>query len=160
MPGDPSLGRSDEVGYLEEVLRKVDRAANPARRDGRDAGKGGMSEIAEATRSAEPIVTLTAEAAAKVREFRAGADAETVLRVSVIPGGCSGFEYGLDMDTAVREDDFTFESEGVPVVIDPFSAQYLAGLSIGYHSSFQGTGFTFENPNATGSCGCGTSFAV
>lgn len=119
-----------------------------------------MSEIAEATRAAEPIVTLTPEAAAKVREFQAGTDNETILRVSVIPGGCSGFEYGLDMDTAVREDDFTFESEGVPVVIDPFSAQYLAGLSIGYHSSFQGTGFTFENPNATGSCGCGTSFAV
>ena len=72
----------------------------------------------------------------------------------------TGFEYGLDMDTETRDDDFTFVSEGVDVVIDPFSAQYLTGLSIGYHSSFQGTGFTFENPNATGSCGCGTSFAV
>ena len=71
-----------------------------------------------------------------------------------------GFEYGLDVDTETRDDDFTFECEGVNVVIDPFSAQYLTGLSIGYHSSFQGTGFTFENPNATGSCGCGTSFAV
>lgn len=117
----------------------------------------GMSET---TRTTKPIVTLTSEAAEKVREFQAGDEADTVLRVSVIPGGCSGFEYGLDMDTNIREDDFSFESEGVPVVIDPFSAQYLAGLSIGYHSSFQGTGFTFENPNATGSCGCGTSFAV
>ncbi|WP_420635404.1 HesB/IscA family protein [Candidatus Palauibacter sp.] len=119
-----------------------------------------MSETIRAERSVDPIVKLTREAAEKVREFQAGAEAETVLRVSVIPGGCSGFEYGLDMDTVVRDDDFSFESEGVPVVIDPFSAQYLAGLSIGYHSSFQGTGFTFENPNATGSCGCGTSFAV
>ncbi|WP_419942276.1 HesB/IscA family protein [Candidatus Palauibacter sp.] len=116
--------------------------------------------MSETTQATEPIVTLTREAAGKVREFQAGAEVEAVLRVSVIPGGCSGFEYGLDMDTTIRDDDFTFESEGVPVVIDPFSAQYLAGLSIGYHSSFQGTGFTFENPNATGSCGCGTSFAV
>ena len=116
-----------------------------------------MNNTAQAT---EPIVTLTREAAEKVREFQAGGEAGSVLRVSVIPGGCSGFEYGLDLDTTTREDDFTFESEGVPVVIDPFSAQYLAGLSIGYHSSFKGTGFTFENPNAAGSCGCGTSFAV
>lgn len=107
------------------------------------------------------LVRLTPEAAAKVREFQAGeSDAGSVLRVSVVPGGCSGFEYGLDMDTTVREDDFAFESEGVKVVVDPFSAQYLNGVAIGYESSFQGSGFTFENPNATGSCGCGTSFAV
>ena len=110
--------------------------------------------------AADPVVTLTPEAAEKVREFQAGDEEGSVLRVSVIPGGCSGFEYGLDMDTETREDDFSFESEGVRVVVDPFSAQYLAGVRIGYHSSFQGTGFTFENPNATGSCGCGTSFAV
>lgn len=120
-----------------------------------------MNETTQSgTAAAEPIVKLTPEAAAKVREFQAESEDGTVLRVSVIPGGCSGFEYGLDMDTETREDDFAFESEGVSVVVDPFSAQYLAGLSVGYHSSFKGTGFTFENPNATGSCGCGTSFAV
>ena len=116
------------------------------------------------TQIGEPLVTLTPEAARKVREFQAGQDTEGdqsgVLRVSVIPGGCSGFEYGLDMDAGPREDDFSFDSEGVRVVIDPFSAQYLAGVAIGYASSFQGSGFTFENPNAVGSCGCGTSFAV
>ncbi|MCG8469462.1 MAG: iron-sulfur cluster assembly accessory protein [Gemmatimonadetes bacterium] len=106
------------------------------------------------------LVTLTTEAADKVREFQADTGSESFLRVSVIPGGCSGFEYGLDMDTQLRDDDFAFDSQGVQVVIDPFSAQYLTGLQIGYHSSFKGTGFTFENPNATGSCGCGTSFAV
>lgn len=120
-----------------------------------------MSQIAETAGAvSEPLVTLTPEAARKVREFQADADAECVLRVSVLPGGCSGFEYGLDVDDEIREDDFSFESEGVRIVIDPFSAQYLTGVSIGYHSSFQGSGFTFENPNATGSCGCGTSFAV
>ena len=120
-----------------------------------------MSETAESAETATgPLLTLTPEAASKVKEFQAESEAETVLRVSVIPGGCSGFEYGLDVDTETREDDFAFECEGVQVVVDPFSAQYLTGLSVGYHSSFQGTGFTFENPNATGSCGCGTSFAV
>ena len=120
-----------------------------------------MSETASSPQVAsEPLVTLTPEAAQKVKEFQADSNAESVLRVSVIPGGCSGFEYGLDMDTQIRDDDFTFDSEGVQIVIDPFSAQYLTGLLIGYHSSFKGTGFTFENPNATGSCGCGTSFAV
>jgi iron-sulfur cluster assembly accessory protein len=110
--------------------------------------------------AAGPLVTLTPEAADKVREFQAESPEMSVLRVSVIPGGCSGFEYGLDMDDQVRDDDFSFTSEGIQVVVDPFSAQYLTGVKIGYHSSFQGTGFTFENPNATGSCGCGTSFAV
>ncbi|MDX1394087.1 MAG: iron-sulfur cluster assembly accessory protein [Gemmatimonadota bacterium] len=120
-----------------------------------------MSDMTNTTGvAAEPIVRLTPEAAVKVKEFQAASPEEQVLRVSVIPGGCSGFEYGLDMDNQVREDDFSFESEGVRVVVDPFSAQYLTGVQIGYHSSFQGTGFTFENPNATGSCGCGTSFAV
>jgi len=120
-----------------------------------------MSEIARSSEGgSDPLVTLTPEAAGKVKEFQAESDSSSVLRVSVIPGGCSGFEYGLDMDTEIRDDDFTFESEGIEIVIDPFSAQYLTGLRVGYHSSFQGTGFTFENPNATGSCGCGTSFAV
>ena len=120
-----------------------------------------MSETPKsATVASEPLVILTTEAANKVKEFQSESDGYSVLRVSVIPGGCSGFEYGLDMDTETRDDDFIFDSEGVQVVIDPFSAQYLTGLLIGYHSSFQGTGFTFENPNATGSCGCGTSFAV
>ncbi|MDX1578720.1 MAG: iron-sulfur cluster insertion protein ErpA [Gemmatimonadota bacterium] len=121
-----------------------------------------MSQTVESTGTASerPLVTLTPEAAQKVREFQADAEADSVLRVSVLPGGCSGFEYGLDVDDEVREDDFTFECEGVRIVIDPFSAQYLAGVSIGYTSSFQGSGFTFENPNASGGCGCGTSFAV
>ncbi len=115
---------------------------------------------AGAVQSDDPLVTLTRDAAAKVKEFQTESDNEVALRVSVVPGGCSGFEYGLDLEAVIREDDFNFESEGVTIVIDPFSAQYLTGLSIGYHSSFQSTGFTFENPNATGSCGCGTSFAV
>lgn len=109
-------------------------------------------------------IVLTAEAAVEVRKFfdTEGLDeTSAALRVSVLPGGCSGFEYGLEVEENPPEvDDFLVESAGIRLVIDAFSAQYLAGVHIGYHSSFKGSGFTFENPNATGSCGCGTSFSV
>jgi iron-sulfur cluster assembly protein len=123
-----------------------------------------MSEMTqqEATPdTGEVLVHLSALAADKVREYMSEEGmTEGLLRVSVLPGGCSGFEYGLELDDVVREDDYVFLSKGVRVVVDPFSAQYLAGVSVDFTSSFQGTGFKFENPNATGSCGCGTSFAV
>jgi len=109
-------------------------------------------------------IELTEEAATEVRKFfdAEGLQAEdATLRVSVLPGGCSGFEYGLEVDEQPAEpDDITLESHGIRILIDPFSAQYLSGVQIGYHTSFKGSGFTFENPNATGSCGCGTSFSV
>lgn len=109
-------------------------------------------------------IELSEEAATEVRKFfdAEGLDAaEAKLRVSVLPGGCSGFEYGLEVDDQPAEsDDLAVEAHGIRILVDPFSAQYLAGIRIGYHSSFKGSGFTFENPNATGSCGCGTSFSV
>lgn len=108
-------------------------------------------------------MTITEKAAAKVREFIAEAKLPTEatgLRVSVLPGGCSGFTYGLDLETEAREDDEIIESNGVRLFADPFSAQYLQGVTIDYVSTFQGSGFTFRNPNATGSCGCGSSFTV
>ena len=122
-----------------------------------------MSETTAAGVSG-PQITLSEEAATEVRKFFAAeglADEAASLRVSVLPGGCSGFEYGLEVDEeAPAEDDFVIDSQGIRLLVDPFSAQYLAGVRIGYHSSFKGSGFTFENPNATGSCGCGTSFSV
>jgi iron-sulfur cluster assembly protein len=109
-------------------------------------------------------IDLSEEAAAEVRKFfdAEGLDAsEAMLRVSVLPGGCSGFEYGLEVDDQQPEpDDLSVVAHGIRILVDPFSVQYLAGIQIGYHSSFKGSGFTFENPNATGSCGCGTSFSV
>jgi iron-sulfur cluster assembly accessory protein len=82
------------------------------------------------------------------------------LRVSVLPGGCSGFRYGLNIEDAPAADDVVLDLQGIRVFVDSFSAQYLNGVTIGYQSSMQGSGFTFENPNATGGCGCGSSFTV
>jgi len=108
-------------------------------------------------------VTITAVAAAEVRKFmeQESVAAETGgLRVSVQPGGCSGFKYGLLIEDAAAEDDVVVDAEGFRVLIDPFSAQYLNGTTIDYVSSMQGSGFTFTNPNATGGCGCGSSFTA
>jgi iron-sulfur cluster assembly accessory protein len=108
-------------------------------------------------------VVITAGAATEVKRFM---EAEGVtpdrggLRVSVQPGGCSGFKYGLLIEDESAEDDVVIEQDGFKVFVDPFSAQYLSGVVIDYVSTFQGSGFTFKNPNATGGCGCGSSFSA
>lgn len=108
-------------------------------------------------------LTLTETAASEVRKFLAADDVpqDTAgLRVAVQPGGCSGFKYTLNIEDASVEDDILATINGIPVFIDAFSAQYLNGVSIDYVSSMQGSGFTFGNPNATGGCGCGSSFTA
>jgi iron-sulfur cluster assembly protein len=78
----------------------------------------------------------------------------------VLPGGCSGFQYGLNIEDAPESDDEVMDLSGVRVFVDPFSAQYLEGIHIDYVSTMMGSGFTFNNPVATGGCGCGSSFTV
>lgn len=115
------------------------------------------------TQDSVAALSLTAEAAEKARQFLADENLPVEragLRVSVLPGGCSGFQYGLGVEEEAREDDEIIESEGIRLFVDPFSMQYVKGTQIGYQSTFQGSGFTFSNPNAAGSCGCGTSFNV
>jgi iron-sulfur cluster assembly accessory protein len=108
-------------------------------------------------------LTVTPVAAVEVKRFM---DAEGVapteggLRVSVQPGGCSGFKYSLLIEDKAAEDDLVLASDGFNVFVDPFSAQYLSGVTIDYVSSMQGSGFTFKNPNSTGGCGCGSSFSA
>jgi iron-sulfur cluster assembly protein len=105
-------------------------------------------------------LTLTPVAAAKVRELLAEeADETLVLRVAVVGGGCSGFQYGLGFDN-VAEGDVELDLEGVPVVVDPMSAPYLRGTTIDFLNTIQESGFKIDNPNATASCGCGHSFTV
>ena len=102
-------------------------------------------------------------AAAEIRtvfEAEGAAAAAACLRVGVMPGGCSGFKYALSIEDQPAEDDRVIESEGVRLFVDGFSGQYLNGVTIGYMATMQSSGFTFENPNATGGCGCGSSFTV
>ncbi|MDX1644914.1 MAG: iron-sulfur cluster assembly accessory protein [Thermoanaerobaculia bacterium] len=87
-------------------------------------------------------------------------DSASGLRVAVRGGGCSGMEYALDFELEPREDDHVLEYDGLQVFVDPISARYLAGTEIDYVMGATGAGFKFNNPNATGSCGCGSSFSV
>jgi len=108
-------------------------------------------------------LTLTERAGEEVKKFLAEekvAAAARGLRVAVLPGGCSGFRYSLNVEEQPAGDDVVIESAGVRLFVDEFSAQYLNGTVIDYKSNFQESGFAFENPNASGGCGCGSSFTV
>ena len=115
------------------------------------------------TQQPQVELTVTSVAAAEVRRF---IEAEGVsadrggLRVSVQPGGCSGFKYGLLIEDTAADDDCVVDGIGFRMFVDPFSAQYLNGTVIDYVTSMQGSGFTFKNPTATGGCGCGSSFSA
>ena len=109
------------------------------------------------------MLTLSDKAAEEVRKFMVAEQvpADTAgLRVSVLPGGCSGFKYSLNIEERALDDDLAFDANGVRIFVDGFSAQYLSGVTIDYVSSMQGSGFTFHNPNASGGCGCGSSFTA
>jgi len=122
-----------------------------------------MSGTDQQTPASGFALVITARAAEEVQKFIAQEQVPTDsagLRVSVLPGGCSGFKYSLNVEERALDDDMVAEVNGVRVFVDGFSAQYLTGITIDYVSSMQGSGFTFSNPNATGGCGCGTSFTA
>jgi iron-sulfur cluster assembly accessory protein len=108
-----------------------------------------------------PVLTLTESAAemAKAAMQREGLK-DVGLRVSVVGGGCSGFQYSLNFDQTPRPDDAVFEQNGVRMFVDSTSAQYLQGVTIDYVSGLHGAGFKFINPNASRTCGCGSSFSA
>jgi iron-sulfur cluster assembly protein len=107
-------------------------------------------------------VNLTAKAVkmVKITREQEGHDDSYGLRVAVRGGGCSGFEYALDFEREQRPTDMVLEYDGLKVYVDPVSARFLAGTTIDYTLGMTGTGFKFHNPKATGTCGCGSSFAV
>ncbi len=112
---------------------------------------------------AEPPVPLifTDSAAAKVADLIAEeGNPELKLRVFVQGGGCSGFQYGFTFDDAVNEDDTSFEKNGVTLLVDSMSFQYLVGAEIDYKEDINGSQFVIKNPNATTTCGCGSSFSA
>jgi iron-sulfur cluster assembly accessory protein len=107
-------------------------------------------------------ITVTPNAVNEVRRYMEenAAPEAAGLRIGVLPGGCSGFQYGLNIEDEPAEDDLVVESNGLRLFVDPFSMQYLGGVEIDYVTTFQGSGFTFNNPNSSGGCGCGSSFTV
>ena len=110
----------------------------------------------------DSMITLTDNGAKKVREFLAAqsAVADTAgLRVGVRGGGCSGFQYALAFDQA-KEDDNVFEVDGVAVIVDKVSMQFVFGSEVDYVEGLQGAGFQVNNPNVVAACGCGSSFQV
>jgi iron-sulfur cluster insertion protein len=111
--------------------------------------------------SLAPTLVFTAAAAAKVGELiREEANPNLKLRVFVQGGGCSGFQYGFTFDEVVNEDDTQMNKNGVTLLIDAMSLQYLAGGEIDYKEDLQGAQFVIKNPNATTTCGCGSSFSA
>src|SRR5580765_6814058 len=114
---------------------------------------------------AAPSVNLSVSepAAVEIKKFMSSEEGlpETAgLRVRVVPGGCSGFQYSLNIEENSRLGDSILDEKGVKLFVDMFSGQYLNGVQIDYVTGVMGSGFTFTNPNATGSCGCGTSFTA
>lgn len=107
------------------------------------------------------VLVFTDQAAAKVKSLieEEGNDA-LMLRVFVSGGGCSGFQYGFTFDENITEGDSVVEKDGVKLLIDPMSYQYLAGGEIDYTEGLEGAQFVIRNPNATTTCGCGSSFSV
>jgi iron-sulfur cluster assembly protein len=108
------------------------------------------------------MIQVSESAAKKIINLKAedNAAAEAFLRVRVKRGGCSGFSYKMEFDTQLTEKDKSYESNGAKVVIDDQSLLYLIGMTLDFEGGLNGKGFIFQNPNATKSCGCGSSFAV
>jgi len=104
------------------------------------------------------MLTLTPTAIQKVKTILAERGEEAGLRIAVIGGGCSGFQYQMTLDKETNADDQVIEQDGLRVFIDARSLLYLNGTRVDYVESLTGSGFKFENPNAKGSCGCGESF--
>jgi iron-sulfur cluster assembly accessory protein len=124
-----------------------------------------FKEINQMSAVAAPVFELevTSAAAGEIKKFIADEQdlPETAgLRVRVVPGGCSGFQYSLNIEEDSRQGDNVIDKDGIRIFVDMFSTQYLNGIRIDHTSNMMGSGFTFENPNATGGCGCGTSFTA
>ncbi len=113
------------------------------------------------TEAPNTAIVLTDKAAAKIGELLAGQaeGAEQALRVAVRGGGCSGFQYALAFDKP-KDDDHVFEVDGVAVVVDKVSMQFVFGSEVDYVEGLQGAGFQVNNPNVVAACGCGSSFQV
>ena len=115
------------------------------------------STIAEASRP----VTLSESAARQIAQIMSAEENRgMMLRVAVSGGGCSGFQYGFEFDEQQGDDDLAVQTDGVTLLVDPLSLQYLMGAEVDYSESLHGAQFVIRNPNAKTTCGCGSSFTV
>jgi iron-sulfur cluster assembly accessory protein len=105
-------------------------------------------------------ITLTPRAARRINEIMAAEPAGSMLRISVNGGGCSGFQYAFDVERRRQDDDLLVERDGAAVLVDQVSVQYMDGSVIDFVDDLIGQSFKIENPHATASCGCGTSFSL
>lgn len=115
------------------------------------------------TSANESAVLFTERAARKARQLLAesgGGQGSMLLRVYIQGGGCSGFQYGFDLESSAEPDDLVVEKDGVKLLIDPLSFPYLMGGTIDWKEDLQGARFTVSNPNASATCGCGQSFTI
>jgi len=113
------------------------------------------------TSSVEQTAVITDAAAAKVKKLNEEeGNANLNLRVTVSGGGCSGFQYGFEFDENINDDDTKIEKDGITMLIDPMSNQYLVGAELDYQEGLQGAQFMINNPNASTTCGCGSSFSI
>jgi iron-sulfur cluster assembly accessory protein len=109
----------------------------------------------------QPLVTFTEKAIEKIKEFmKEENNLNLYLRIYIASGGCAGFSYGMAFEEAPTDDDVVFEVGGVKVIIDEFSAKYIKGSTVDYVETLMGSGFKIDNPNATYTCSCGSSFHV
>ena len=115
----------------------------------------------EAMTDGQALVNVSEVAAAKIAELMTEGDlASGFLRVYVTGGGCSGFQYGFSLEEAAQADDTCVRKGGAALLVDPISLQYLLGADIDYEDGLEGARFLIRNPNATSTCGCGSSFSV
>ena len=105
-------------------------------------------------------ITLTDRAARRIREIMEGEAPGSKLRISVNGGGCSGFQYAFDIEADAQDDDVVIERDGAAVLVDQISLQYMGGSTIDFVDDLIGQSFKIQNPQATASCGCGTSFSL
>jgi len=143
---------------LDDVIASLidDDGGDEDRSENRSDAPAGNGE----TEAGEPVM-LTERAARQITKIKSDENLgdDLFLRIAVEGGGCSGLSYKLGFDFKNDEDEL-IESEGIPIVIDPKHVMYLSGIRIDYPDGLDARGFTFDNPNASESCGCGTSFAV
>mgnify|MGYP001072538664 CR=1 FL=1 len=109
------------------------------------------------------MITISERAARQINRLKeedSTCDSSTFLRVKVVPGGCSGLSYKLEFDKTIGEKDKVFEQNDTKVVVDSKSLLYIAGMTLDYEGGLNGKGFVFSNPNASKTCGCGSSFGI